>query len=335
MDWIVLFGLCAITVSLAGLAALAVVYVTSQRRRDQPAPTAVSQVRVSSGQPTQAAPSIHGWLAHIPPPAPPPHREPLHFDDGASGPEGEDALEAKRALSKQERALFHTLYRQVGADYYIFPQIPLKQFAPRFGDQFPPSLRSMWQDGVLDFALADPFSLGVLAGIELDDSSHQQADAEARDRRKDQLLNTIGIDVLRISSGESWNPSRIQAELKKLVRGNAITFLTRQECSIFRALRQARGDLVFPRVSLRQMIRRMSFLPRDLYTTLQSETAGFLLANSKYLGTVLVVESADELRRCPKKLELYAQARIPCVVVDGESVEPGQLGEQIELAIQK
>jgi hypothetical protein len=190
----------------------------------------------------------------------------------------------------------------------------------------------MWQGGIADFVLGDLKTLDAVAVIELDDPSHKLANAYPRDQRKNQFLNYVGIPLLRFPSKHLWNVATIQEEIEREVGSMQYgsSFLEQHECELFHALRKAReDDFIFPKVSLKQIIRRAGWLPLETYKTLQDESVDFVITHSKYLGTRIVVELDDASDRDSEKIDLFEQARIPRLVVNDAMADEAHLRQMI------
>lgn len=160
----------------------------------------------------------------------------------------------------------------------------------------------------------------------------RQASAYARDQRKNRFLEYAGIPLLRVPSRQSWDVATIQQEVEREIAAaqTSRSFLGLQECELFSALREIWDQsFIFPRVSPRQAIRRDGWLSLDAYKTLQDEIVDFLLAHPKYLGTRLVIELDDGNVRHSGKIELLAQAKIPCLVVNSDSLDKTQLRQMV------
>lgn len=255
------------------------------------------------------------------------------FEPEFDEPENPSAVTAKCILTNQERSFFWTLYHGIKDRYYIFPQIMLRELVPFEKYRLPRDLQRMWQDGIADFVLADLSTLETVAVIELDDPSHQQADAQARDRRKDRFLQIADIPLLRFPTRQKWSAASIQQSIAKELGANPIShpFMTVNQVQLFRALREIRGqDFVFPRVSLKQAIRRSDWLPLNTYQTLQDETIDFLIAHPNYLGTLMVIEMGDGDMRHPAKMELLTQAGIPWLIVEDAGTDKAQLRARMQ-----
>ncbi|MDE3089899.1 MAG: DUF2726 domain-containing protein, partial [Chloroflexota bacterium] len=178
--------------------------------------------------------------------------------DTVAEPEPDWSVEAHRILTRPERAFFWAFFEAVKDKYYIFPQIPLRQLiVSGMRRDLPRELFGMLQGGIADYVLADVTSLGAGAVIELDDPSHSQADARARDRRKDDFLRQVGIPSIRFQSGKSWDANLIRQQIVgETLSGHTIVLMDDWECAFFRVLRQVRDDcFIFPKASLRQFIR--------------------------------------------------------------------------------
>ncbi|MBI3913798.1 MAG: DUF2726 domain-containing protein [Chloroflexi bacterium] len=116
------------------------------------------------------------------------------------------------------------------------------------------------------------------------------------------------------------------------------------ERAFFHTLRQAVSSnyLVFPQVPIRQLIQRNGEIPRSLYSMFQSGIIDFVLVDSKYLGTLAVIELDDKSHRQvtardrdERKEMLLKQANIPLVRFRvGETWNAQQIRTQIDQAIQ-
>lgn len=62
----------------------------------------------------------------------------------------------------------------------------------------------------LDFVLYDVVSTRILAGVELDDRSHQRPDRIRRDQFLEEAMSTAGIPLLRIPAAASYDARKLR-----------------------------------------------------------------------------------------------------------------------------
>lgn len=73
----------------------------------------------------------------------------------------------------------------------------------------------------VDFLLVRGTDLAPLAGIELDDSSHEDEDRQQRDAFVDAAFASAGLPLLHVPAQKSYNPSEIRAQLANLLNQNS------------------------------------------------------------------------------------------------------------------
>lgn len=73
----------------------------------------------------------------------------------------------------------------------------------------------------VDFLLCDPITMKPLAGIELDDSSHQRADRIERDNFVDGVFQSAGLPLLHFPVRQSYNVAELSAFLAPLLSPQA------------------------------------------------------------------------------------------------------------------
>lgn len=145
---------------------------------------------------------------------------------GSAGVDYSGVVEAKRILSRSERAFYFTLRSAVEQDYLIFPQVPVRSVLKRKG-KVPSEHYGMLENGIADFVLVHPKFLGPMLVIELDDSSHMQADARQRDARKSDLFKWAGVPLLRVAVGSQWSVGQLRTQIIGLIKQ------TLQESQVF------------------------------------------------------------------------------------------------------
>ena len=299
LDWIATLGLLAIMIGGGGLVILGAIWLALKLFRLTRSAVPVSPARMAVTSPLSkpaATPSAELTASTVSDTTSPPVPVQVPPSPTVIPDEPELDVEAHSVMSKFEQAFFWTLLHAVRDEYYIFPQIRLRELvSPVQRVSFPSELSWMWYKGMIDFLLVNPTTLDAILAIEFDDPSHRQSDAQARDRRKDQFLLKVGSPLLRIESSGKWDVEHLHQQIQNaLVPNQQVSFLDNVERQIYHSLRQACSDwFVFPRVPLNQIIRRKAWLSEDVYKTLEDDTVDFLLAHPRYLGTLLVIERGD------------------------------------------
>jgi hypothetical protein len=131
---------------------------------------------------------------------------------GNSLPDEQWPLSARNLLTERENKLYQSLIA-LYPDHKIFVQVALSQLI-KVDRKHPESdsIRARYKQLVADFVLCRS-DLSVVAVIELDDASHQRADRQYADARKNKALADAGIRLVRIPAGQL--PS--MEKLKKLL----------------------------------------------------------------------------------------------------------------------
>lgn len=118
-----------------------------------------------------------------------------------SGMDYSQSYQAKYLLTKNEWHEYKKLkqYAQ-GMGLQVCPKVRLlDMIEPRKGTPNYKSLFYKIQAKHVDFVLCDQ-NLYIKAIVELDDNSHNQADLQERDRFVDQILKSVGYQVIRTRS---------------------------------------------------------------------------------------------------------------------------------------
>lgn len=69
----------------------------------------------------------------------------------------------------------------------------------------------------VDFLLVQSTDLAPLAGIELDDSSHEEEDRQQRDAFVDSAFASAGLPLLHVPVQKTYNPAEVRSKLTSLV----------------------------------------------------------------------------------------------------------------------
>jgi len=142
----------------------------------------------------------------------------------AKPPASAPAYEAVPALlTAAERSFFGVLQQALAYEYQIFAKVRLADIVRPVRS---PS-RSGWQSAFnriagkhVDFVLCDSERLGIVAVVELDDSTHGRFERGLRDSLVDAALAAAGIPVLRVSARQAYSPAQIREQVQSLFRSN-------------------------------------------------------------------------------------------------------------------
>ena len=121
-------------------------------------------------------------------------------------------------LSAAEASFFRVLRLSVGEAYAIFPKVCLGDLfyvTPPNGNQ---GARNRIASKHVDFVICDPITLRPVAGLELDDSSHQKAKAVKNDSFKDGLFAAAGLPLIRVPTQRAYEPAQVRALLSPVLR---------------------------------------------------------------------------------------------------------------------
>ncbi len=117
-------------------------------------------------------------------------------------------------LSITERSFYHALAQVTQQQVVIFTKIRLADilFVAR------PDKNLSYFNQVarrhVDFLLCQPKTLKPLAGIELDDSSHQRPERQARDEFVDRAFAAAGLPLVRIPARQAYTASEIAEQVR-------------------------------------------------------------------------------------------------------------------------
>ena len=70
----------------------------------------------------------------------------------------------------------------------------------------------------VDFLLVRSTDLAPLAGIELDDSSHEEEDRQQRDAFVDSVFASGGLPLLHVPAQKSYNPAELKATVAEILK---------------------------------------------------------------------------------------------------------------------
>lgn len=114
-------------------------------------------------------------------------------------------------VTKNELEFYQRLRRAV-PEKVILPQVAMGALiatAPRLGPADRARVRAKFDRKIVDYVIADPHSLEVIALVELDDRTHDVR----RDQIRDQITAAAGYRTLRYWSREKPTVGQLRAEI--------------------------------------------------------------------------------------------------------------------------
>lgn len=116
-------------------------------------------------------------------------------------------------LSPAELAFYRTLRLAVKEQAVILAKVNLADlfFVPR--PHASQAHRNKIDRKHVDFLLLHPETMKPLAGVELDDASHERADRAARDQFVNRVFQAAGLPLIRIPARSAYDPKTLVAEL--------------------------------------------------------------------------------------------------------------------------
>lgn len=124
----------------------------------------------------------------------------------------------KYLLSVAEYRFYKVLKEQCDeADLLICPKVRMEDFLTVTDGQNRAKYRGRIKSRHIDFIICNA-DLYMLAGLELDDSSHNSLSAQETDRFKDNVFQAIGLPLYRIAAEPRYYPERIAEMLADLLQ---------------------------------------------------------------------------------------------------------------------
>jgi len=115
--------------------------------------------------------------------------------------------------------MFLVALRQAVADQYdIFAKVRLLDLVGFKAEPGRQAAFNRVQAKQIDFLLCDRVTARPVLAIELDDSTHQRADRQDRDRFVEQVLEAIGLPALRIPVTRAYDTQQIAQLVKASIQ---------------------------------------------------------------------------------------------------------------------
>jgi hypothetical protein len=120
-------------------------------------------------------------------------------------------------LSPAEHSFYMVLRNAVSDWGVIFPKVGLGELFYARSDDYAKflSYTNKIDRKHIDFVVSDPRTLRPLAGIELDDKSHQRRDRQERDQFVEAVFGAAGLPLVRLSVRHEYGPAQLNALLRE------------------------------------------------------------------------------------------------------------------------
>lgn len=136
-----------------------------------------------------------------------------------SGPDAADRLPyqvRQDFLSRAEASFYHVLRQAAGDRFAIFAKVRLADIF--FVNQ--QKGRQSWTNQItgkhVDFLLCDPLTLQPVAGLELDDASHDRPDRKAQDAH--QIFEAAGLPLIHVPARRTYTLEDIRESLQLVAK---------------------------------------------------------------------------------------------------------------------
>ena len=122
----------------------------------------------------------------------------------------------QKLFSDAERSFLGVLDQLFGAQYRIFGKVGLSDILKTqagLSNSARSSAFNRIRGRHVDFVLCDPSTFEIVATIELDDSSHEAAPRQNRDKFVDQALSSAGVPLIRFKAQRAYNPTEVREKI--------------------------------------------------------------------------------------------------------------------------
>lgn len=120
-------------------------------------------------------------------------------------------------LTPPEASLCHVVTSVLGSQAVVCPKVRLGDIFFVHKGENRMSHANRINAKHVDFLLCEPQTLKPLAGIELDDASHQRPDRRERDAFVDKVFKSAGLPLFHIKTQATYKPSNIAGLLRPLL----------------------------------------------------------------------------------------------------------------------
>ncbi len=125
-------------------------------------------------------------------------------------------------FTKAERKFFWVLQRVIGRDRLLFGKVRIADILDAAAGGGKARERTAFRQICakhVDYVVCSKPDLRILCAVELDDSSHNRRDRQARDRLVDKAFASAGVPLVRIAVSGTYDESEIENALRRAVQG--------------------------------------------------------------------------------------------------------------------
>jgi len=121
----------------------------------------------------------------------------------------------KKLLRKNEIDFFDNLLKCL-KPLYVFPQVSMNAVLDV-------KYQKSWKDRVhfwakiIDFVICLPTTLDIVAIIEFDGPSHNDPETIAKDRERDEMMESAGYIVIRYNWEKMPSPEKLKSDFKRIL----------------------------------------------------------------------------------------------------------------------
>lgn len=125
----------------------------------------------------------------------------------------------EKLLTNGEGSFFGVLLKGLNEEYYVFSKVRMADVLEPVAQT--PAARQSALNQIcskhLDFVVCRKGSWEIVAGIELDDSSHEEAGRAERDQFLNEAFQQAGIPLMRVPAQASYSVEEIAGQFQKAV----------------------------------------------------------------------------------------------------------------------
>lgn len=117
-------------------------------------------------------------------------------------------------LTRAEMSFYRALRQATPVGCLICPKVRLGDIVRCPEGTWTPDRGGPISAKHLDFVLVDDESFEILLAIELDDRSHDEPEAQKRDRFKDKVMAQGGVPLLRVPTARSYSVDELRTDIE-------------------------------------------------------------------------------------------------------------------------
>jgi very-short-patch-repair endonuclease len=143
---------------------------------------------------------------------------------GAAGSKADTYYARKSLFTPAERSFLGVLESQLPTGVRVFGKVRLVDIMgvkSGFNRSERQAARNRINRKHVDFLLVRASDLAPLAGVELDDSSHEEEDRQQRDAFVDSVFASAGLPLLHHPVQKAYSPAEVRNRIAELLKASA------------------------------------------------------------------------------------------------------------------